>query len=108
MKNFIFGKDVETKNLGEGIERRVLAHSNNIMMVEMHFQQGSIGKLHHHPHEQITYVLEGEFEFTIGETKKIVRKGDCLYKEPNVEHGAIALTKGILIDTFTPCREDYL
>lgn len=108
MDNFVFSSDVITQDLGDGIKRRVLAHSDNIMMVEMHFEEGSIGALHSHPHEQITYVLEGEFEFTIGDQKKIVKKGDCLYKEPNVVHGAVALKKGMLIDTFTPCRKDYL
>ncbi|STM95730.1 barrel cupin 2 domain-containing protein [Escherichia coli] len=45
--------------------------------------------MHNHPHEQLTYVLSGEFEFTIGEEKQIVTAGDTLYKAPHVMHGCI-------------------
>ena len=58
--------------------------------------------MHSHPHEQLTYVLSGEFEFTIGEEKHIVRAGDTLYKAPHVMHGCVCLQPGTLLDTFTP------
>ena len=64
--------------------------------------------MHSHPHEQLTYVLSGEFEFTIGEEKHIVRAGDTLYKAPHVMHGCVCLQPGTLLDTFTPVREDFL
>ncbi|OQK48559.1 hypothetical protein XM76_c21156 [Vibrio vulnificus] len=74
----------------------------------MHFETGAIGAMHSHPHEQLTYVLSGEFEFTIGDEKKIVKTGDTMYKEPNIEHGCVCLEAGVLIDTFTPMRKDFV
>ena len=62
-----------------------------MMAVEVNFEQGAIGPMHNHPHEQLTYVLSGEFEFTIGEEKQIVTAGDTLYKAPHVMHGCICL-----------------
>lgn len=105
---FVFNQDIPMEDLGEGISRKVLAHSENIMSVEVHFEEGAIGTMHSHPHEQLTYVLSGEFEFTIGDEKKIVKAGDTMYKEPNVEHGCVCLKPGVLIDTFTPMRKDFI
>ena len=80
----------------------------SLMQVEVHFEEGAIGAMHSHPHSQLTYVLEGEFEFTIDGVKQIVKKGDTLYKTPNVVHGCVCLKKGVLLDTFNPYREDFL
>ena len=78
------------------------------MAVENTFRKGAVGKLHHHPHTQITYVVSGAFEFTIGDQTKVVRAGDSLLKEDGVRHGCVCLEKGILLDIFNPAREDFL
>ncbi|HEB4091425.1 cupin domain-containing protein [Enterobacter cloacae] len=105
---FIFHNETTLDDLGNGVTRRILAHSGKMMAVEVNFAQGAIGPMHSHPHEQLTYVLSGEFEFTIGEEKHIVRAGDTLYKAPHVMHGCVCLQPGALLDTFTPVREDFL
>ncbi|MCA0937437.1 cupin domain-containing protein [Vibrio alginolyticus] len=105
---FVFNQDIPMEDLGEGVSRKVLAHSDNMMSVEVHFEEGAIGPMHSHPHEQLTYVLSGEFEFTIGDEKKIVKAGDTMYKQPDIEHGCVCLKAGVLIDTFTPMRKDFV
>jgi len=105
---FVYNQDIQLQDLGDGIKRKVLAYSKQIMGVEVYFEKGAIGKMHSHPHVQLTYILEGEFEFTIGGETRIVKKGDTLQKDPDVIHGCICLTKGVLFDVFTPCREDFL
>ncbi len=105
---FVFNQDITLEDLGQGISRKLLAHSDNMMSVEVYFETGAIGAMHSHPHEQLTYVLSGEFEFTIGDEKKIVKTGDTMYKEPNIEHGCVCLEAGVLIDTFTPMRKDFV
>lgn len=105
---FIFHKETTLDDLGNGVTRRILAHGGTMMAVEVSFEQGAVGPLHHHPHEQLTYVLSGRFAFTIdGETKE-VSAGDTLYKRPDVVHGCVCLEAGTLLDTFTPQREDFL
>jgi len=64
--------------------------------------------MHSHPHWQLTHVMEGAFEFTIGDQKKIVRKGDTLLKQPDIIHGCVCLEKGVLLDTFAPYRKDFV
>ncbi|MGR5177139.1 cupin domain-containing protein [Vibrio parahaemolyticus] len=105
---FVFNKDIQLEDLGEGISRKVLAHNDNMMSVEVHFETGAVGTMHSHPHEQLTYVLSGAFEFTIGDETRIVKAGDTMYKEPNIEHGCVCVEAGILIDTFTPMRKDFV
>lgn len=105
---FIYHKDQPLDDLGGGVTRRVLAHGGTMMAVEVSFEKGATGPLHHHPHEQLTYVLSGRFAFTIeGETRE-VGPGDTLYKAPDVVHGCVCLEAGVLLDTFTPQREDFL
>ncbi|MEP7181404.1 MAG: cupin domain-containing protein [Betaproteobacteria bacterium] len=105
---FVQHGDCRLEDLGGGVRRRILAHAGGLMQVEVHFDTGAVGPLHHHPHEQLTYVLSGEFDFTIGDETKRVRAGDTLYKRPGVMHGCVCLEKGVLLDTFTPQREDFL
>ncbi|MGL4865612.1 MAG: cupin domain-containing protein [Paraclostridium sp.] len=108
IKNYFFYDESKSENLGNGISRKILAHNGSLMTVEVSFEKEAVGILHSHIHEQMTYVLEGEFVFKIGDKEKIVKAGDVLYKESNVEHGCICLEKGKLIDIFTPIRQDFI
>ncbi|MCY9869968.1 cupin domain-containing protein [Vibrio barjaei] len=105
---FVYNKDVALEDQGGGLRRKVLAHCENMMTVEVHFEDGTVAPMHNHPHEQITYVVSGEFEFTVGEETKIVKAGDTIYKVPNIMHGCKCLKAGILIDNFTPMRKDFV
>jgi len=79
------------------------------MMVEVTFKKGAIGELHSHPHEQVSYIANGSFEFNINENKQIIKKGDSIYIPSNEPHSALALEEGsIIVDIFTPQREDFL
>lgn len=65
-KECFYNKDIGIEDLGKGVSRKILAYDKNLMTVEVFFEEGAVGEMHSHPHEQITYVLEGKFEFTIG------------------------------------------
>lgn len=105
---FIYKKERPLEDLGNGVTRRVLAYGGTLMAVEVSFEKDAVGPLHHHPHEQLTYVLSGRFAFTIGDETREVGPGDTLYKAPDVVHGCVCLEAGVLLDTFTPQREDFL
>ena len=93
---------------GEGVTRRILAYTDGLMCVENTFQQGAVGKLHSHPHTQITYVVSGAFAFTVDGVTITVHAGDTILKEDGVEHGCVCTEAGILLDIFTPMREDFV
>ncbi|MEN8262135.1 MAG: cupin domain-containing protein [Nitrospirota bacterium] len=64
---------------------------------------------HKHPHEQITYVIEGEIEFTLESETKILKAGDGVVIMPNQEHSAKILSKPAkAIDAWYPIKEDYI
>ena len=104
----VYGKDAVVTACEPGVVRRVLAYNEKIMMCEISFQKGARGDLHSHPHEQVTYVKAGEFEFTVNGEKNTVREGDSVLIPSGSEHGVLAVTEGILIDVFTPMRETFV
>lgn len=106
--NWCFWKDIRPETAGEGAERRVLAFCDELMCVENTFRAGGIGAMHHHPHTQITYVASGRFRFTIGNETFEVKQGDTLLKQNDIVHGCECLEDGVLVDFFTPMREDFL
>ncbi|MCJ8520067.1 quercetin dioxygenase-like cupin family protein [Pseudorhizobium tarimense] len=94
--------------LGEGSRRRVLLHTDELMVVEFAFEKGGIGALHNHPHVQASYVAEGRFEVTVGDKVDKLAAGDSFIVPSNVVHGVKALEAGRLVDSFTPHRADFL
>ena len=107
-ERWVFYKDVEPQDQGNGVVRRVLAYNKDLMCVENTFEKGAVGALHHHPHTQITYVVSGKFEFEIDGVKKIVEAGDTMLKMNYVIHGCTCLEAGKLLDIFNPMREDFV
>ena len=106
--NWCFHDTVEGAPAGPGVVRNVLAYCDELMCVENVFETGAIGAMHHHPHTQITYVVSGVFEFTIDGEVHTVTAGDTLLKQDGVRHGCTCLEDGILLDIFSPMREDFI
>ena len=96
------------KELGGGVSRRILAYNEQLMMVEVLFEQGGVGSVHTHPHLQSTYVVSGRFRFTIDGEDVEVGSGDTIAFPADVPHGTLCLEAGTLLDVFTPMRADFL
>jgi len=107
-KYFFTNESLPLTDLNNGIKRKVLSYREKLMSVEVYFEQGAIGAVHTHPNEQISYIVSGEFEYQIGDEKKVLQPGDTTYIPGNLPHGAVCLKKGLVLDIFTPQREDYL
>ncbi|RCW93351.1 cupin domain-containing protein [Winogradskyella arenosi] len=107
-KEFLLDENQEWEVLGGGIKRKIMGYDDKIMLVKVHFEEGAIGYEHEHHHSQATYAIGGEWEFTIGGVTKTVKDGDSVYIPPHVLHGAKCTKAGILIDVFSPIREDFM
>ncbi len=107
-KEFQFENEIDWENAGNGVQRQVFGYDEKVMLVKAKFEKGGVGAQHHHPHSQVTYVESGVFEMTIGNEIKRIQKGDGYYVPPNVVHGCLCLEAGMLIDAFSPGREDFL
>lgn len=106
---FFHDKDMKVEQVEDKIERKILAYGGKMMMAKVHFKEGAVAPLHKHFHEQVTYCLKGKLEFYVGDEKAIIEAGDSIYIPPNHMHGCKVLQgDAILIDIFTPQREDFL
>lgn len=94
-----------------GRKRRIL-HTDHLMMVAFDFTDGPAAQPdppHTHPHEQVTYVAEGEVIFFIGDESTRLAPGDMVAVPPDRPHTIQVLTAHArLIDAFTPLRQDFL
>ncbi len=105
---FFSESDLPAKQLLDGITVKAIS-GDNTMMTFFEFEEDAVIPSHRHPHEQITYVLEGELEFTVGEDTKILGKGEGVVISSNQEHRAKVLkAPAKAVDAWYPLREDYL
>lgn len=105
--NFILSNNVAWEQVGEGISRQIMGYDGQLMLVKIKFEKGAIGYLHQHFHSQSSYVASGKFEVVINDVKQILEAGDGFYVEPDALHGVLCLESGVLIDAFSPMREDF-
>lgn len=106
--SFFSESDLQTRQLLEGITLRAVS-GDMTMMTIFEFEPDAAIPSHKHPHEQITYVIEGELEFTVEGESKILRKGDGVVIYSNHEHSAKVLKASAkAVDAWYPRREDYL
>jgi quercetin dioxygenase-like cupin family protein len=98
--------DIAAKVLAKGISGRYV-HGEKLSFGLVNIEKGSVLGLHHHPHEQITYMLEGEMEMEIGGKKLLLKKGNYSVIPANIPHSAIAFSDCTVIDVFSPVRDDY-
>ena len=95
-------------DLGGGVTRRILSYDENLMSVEVAFETGSEGAVHTHPHTQCSYVLSGKFSYSVEDEAVELNPGDSIVVPANLPHGTVCLEKGMLLDVFTPMREDFI
>jgi quercetin dioxygenase-like cupin family protein len=105
--------DLPAVQASPGMTRRQV-HTDHMMVVIVDFEgTGASAPLHQHPHEQISYIVEGKIHFTLGEGEEqrvdLVEPGDAIVVPPNVPHSVKVLTESArLIDCFHPIRQDFL
>lgn len=105
--NFLFGEETPLEDVDPGIQRQILGHNDDLMLVKATFEAGAEGSQHKHYHSQVAYVESGVFDVTIDGVTKRQKAGDCFFVPPNVMHGAVCIEAGVLLDMFSPIREDF-
>jgi len=73
------------------------------------YQPHSVAPLHAHEEEQVTFVLEGEFEFDLDGDVRMMHAGMAVLVPPHVPHGARTLDSTCFeVDVFSPPRRALL
>ena len=91
-----------------GLQRQVLVHSAAMMLVRHQMRKGWHGSAHRHPHEQMVYIISGTIRVRVGDTWQNASAGDNFIVTSNSDHEAEAIEDSVVLDVFTPAREDYL
>lgn len=98
--------DLKDKQLIEGIKGKYI-HTDNNTIGLVSIKKDAILPAHSHVHEQITQVLSGKLQMTIGSVTQILEPDSITIIPSNTIHSALALTDCLVTDTFYPVREDY-
>ena len=96
------------RELLPGILMKTLAYGENSLLTEFHLKQGAVIPAHHHPQEQTGYLVQGSLRFFGDEGETVVEAGWSWNFKGGVSHGAEALVDSVVIEVFSPVREDYL
>ncbi len=92
----------------KGVSFKSLAHGEKTHLTEFKLEKGSNIPYHAHPHEQTGYLISGKMKFTIAGEVFMAEAGDGWNIPGDVEHGVEVLENAVVIEVFSPAREDYL
>ncbi|MCB0554670.1 MAG: cupin domain-containing protein [Phaeodactylibacter sp.] len=106
MHKFLNLEDMPEKEILPGFTARFI-HTNTLTIGHVRITKGSVLPQHHHVQEQVTNVILGELQMTVGGETRICRPGMSVTIPSNTPHAALALTDCYVIDVFQPSREDY-
>jgi quercetin dioxygenase-like cupin family protein len=102
--------DMPKEPVSPTLERRLIS-GEHAMLAQVSLKQGGLVPRHQHVHEQFAYVLEGALHFRIGDGEGhelTVRAGEVVHLPSNVWHEAEVLEDSVVLDVFSPPREDWL
>ncbi len=105
---FLESSNYNWEKIDENLERAVVGYDASLMLTIVRFKKGGVGYLHQHIHSQVAYIASGSFEVQIEEEKKILKTGDSFFITTNLMHGVVCLEEGVLIESFSPMREDFI
>jgi quercetin dioxygenase-like cupin family protein len=97
---------IKSKEVITGYEAKSI-HTGTMTFLYWTVKAGAAMPIHSHLHEQVSHVLSGQFELTVGNEKKILSPGKVAVIPPHIPHGGVAITECELLDVFLPERDDY-
>lgn len=105
---FVENDSIAWETVDKGVRRKIMAYDERLMLVKVDFETGAIGTLHNHFHTQITHIHSGVFEVEIDGNKQVLKANDVFFVPTDLVHGVVCLEAGVLIDVFSPVREDFI
>ncbi len=90
----------------EGSANRIV-HAHGMTAAFWNMAKGAPLTVHAHEHEQLLYVVSGALEITASGKTVLVRAGEMLVFASNEAHGGVAVEDSLVMDVFTPVREDF-
>jgi quercetin dioxygenase-like cupin family protein len=99
--------DVQGFERAPGVTLKTLTDGERMMLMEVHIDAGALVPSHTHPHEQTGRLISGRMRFTIGDETFEVGAGDAWMIPGDVPHEAQGIEDCLVVEVFSPPREDY-
>lgn len=96
------------RELLEGVQLQPLVHGQKTLMGQFKLAKGAKIPSHKHPHEQSGIMISGRMLFAVADQQFEVEAGDSWCIPGESEHSVITLEDSVVIEVFSPVREDYL
>ncbi len=104
---FITPKDAAQIEMLPGIHRRTMGITDEVMLCEFFLERDGIVPEHQHMNDQVGYVVFGQLELTVGGQARTLNPGDSYAIPGGILHSGRALIDTLVIDVFSPPRNDY-
>lgn len=104
---FLTATESDPVTMAPGVVRRTLGTTDEAMLCEFTVRAGEGVPEHSHMNDQVGYVVKGKLEMTVGEETRTLQAGDSYAIPGGVPHSAVALEDAVVIDVFSPPRNDY-
>ena len=101
-------KHGEHSQVIQGVHLKTTVYGNHTLMTEVRLEKGAVIPPHRHEHEQTGYMVSGRMDFLVDGKHHEAFPGDSWIIPGDMEHGATALEESLVIEVFSPVREDYL
>ncbi len=98
--------DMDSREMVPGFHARMV-HADHMTFSVWNVEAEALLPEHSHPHEQISTVLQGTFELTVGGNTKTLQPSMVVVIPSDVPHSGRALTPCKMLDVFHPVREDF-
>jgi len=92
----------------EGVRLKTLVHGEKTHLCEFKINKGSMVPEHSHPHEQTGYLISGRVKFILEDEEFEAGPGDSWCLPGDIVHAAETLEDSVMVEIFSPVREDYL
>ena len=92
----------------KGVHLKTMVYGTHTLLTEVRMEKGAVIPPHKHPHEQTGYLVSGHMDFLVDGEHHITKPGDSWNIAGDVEHGATVIEESVVIEVFSPVREDYL
>jgi len=90
------------------VSRRTLAAGAEMSQMIVNLKGGSVLPVHTHVNEQIIHIISGKLKLTVDGVLHEINAGESRLLKSNVPHGAAVDVDTVVLDTFSPPREDLL
>ena len=103
--NWVTWSDIDPIEMVPGLTFQPIL-GDKLLVNFVSLEPNTVAPVHWHEEEQVSFVIDGEFEFEVAGEKRILKRGDSVVIPPNVPHGARTFDSSCLeVDVFHPPRQ---